>query len=670
MNKLFKRTTAFVLMVCLLCALAVPAVYAAPAEVSDDGSYVYDFLAVNDINSYWWMNGKTKMAFGGTRAFPCSNSVEGSTFEKYYEDGEFNWCYPAIPGTKTGLDTIANATSGAASQWATDSLLFKASTAENIAWFMLKIKAPEVGTYNLSITHKTANNSCARYTKVQIVPAWELPAYEDFDAAAHNAQVDAIVASGNNMLPGVLDCDMNKSVSGEVTDMGNITLSDVSAEDYYVIFSIDLSKSDTTGGVRLYLQSLKLTPATVSVDADTDYYAFGRPEGKVTIDGGVETVAAEYEAGTRNVKIVGYHEEITKIDIDKGGIYAGFTIWNAPSPGVLHQKWLAFQFRAPGTGDYTTTLETYAVTAEKSGSNFHVYLLNADSIVDGNYEAAMTEANLICTSELSVSALNVALGKQTYEAGKEYVLILQPSAKADSATQANNYYLTGLDFVEIPAPAAAIGATEYLTVAEAVAAAKTGDTIKLTADFIGNINVPAGVSIDLNGNTWTVSEYIATNASEYVFDSVGTGALNAGNVELYGDNNGKLPLATADNTYTFADYDLNVDNYEAVGNKTRFWFKLDLADADLDKIAAGNTGLTIGVELAWGEESLVVTFAQGGDEAAFAAAWAAAYKANKNIWLYVDIAGLADLENDLTVKPVLNSADSTLYTGSIVYTVG
>ena len=88
------------------------------------------------------------------------------------------------------------------------------------------------------------------------------------------------------------------------------------------------------------------------------------------------------------------------------------------------------------------------------------------------------------------------------------------------------------------------------------------------------------------------------------------------------------------------------------------------------QIAAGNTGLTIGVELAWEGGSLDVTFAEGEDEAAFAAAWAAAYKQNKNIWLYVDIAGLTGLESDLTVKPVLNSADSTLYTGSIVYTVG
>ena len=675
MNKLMKRTVAFVLMVCLLTALAVPAVLAAPAVPEADGSYVIDFACADGYefmadpgNDKPWVprvftpkSAYTKpdgTSVSAIASIPCSNKTGLDLWEEEYEAGTFDFGYDAAACKEQGAFQFQVVTIDEEEYTV---VLYKDGTAGDgkVGWGALKIKAPVVGTYDVELTYITQGTGGTTSSRNFLIPASKI------GAETAMADIGAIVSATDSKYElGTVDYSVGK-VADNVADLGTMVNDDPAEEEFYFVFA---TNDDAR---RVYLQKLTLTPSAVSVNADTDYYAFGRPEGKVTIDGGIETVAAEYAAGTRNLKIVGYHEGITKIDIEKTRIYAGYSIWNAPSAGVIHQKWMAFQFRAPGTGDYTTTIETGAASAEKSGSDFHVYLLNADSVVDGNYEAAMTEANLICTSELSVSALNVALGKQTYEAGEEYVLILQPSEKADSATQAANYYLVGLDFVEIPAPAAAIGATEYLSVAEAVAAAKAGDTIKLLADHLGNIDVPAGVAIDLNGNTWTVSEYVATSDNEYVFDSVGTGALKAGNVEFYGDNNGQLALAT-DGGYSFADYELSVDanDYQAMGSKTRFWFKLDLADADLDKIAAGETGLTIGVELAWGEESLVVTFDNGEGEEAFAAAWAAAYKAGQNVWLYADITGLTGLESDLTVKPVLNSAGSALSNGTITYTVG
>ena len=154
-------------------------------------------------------------------------------------------------------------------------------------------------------------------------------------------------------------------------------------------------------------------------------------------------------------------------------------------------------------------------------------------------------------------------------------------------------------------------------------------------------------------------------------DSVGTGSLVAQSVKVYGDNGKALPLAT-DKGYSFAEYELtvNANDYEAVGSKTRFWFKLDLEDAAAyDLIATGETGMTIGVELSVGDEVLAVTFDNGQGAEAFAAAWAAAAKNNDAIWLYADISGLANISN-MTVKPILQSADSTLFAGSITYTVG
>ena len=186
---------------------------------------------------------------------------------------------------------------------------------------------------------------------------------------------------------------------------------------------------------------------------------------------------------------------------------------------------------------------------------------------------------------------------------------------------------------------------------------------------MGNIDLPAGVSLDLNGNAWTVSSAITTNAAETIIDSKGTGKLITKQVDLFGSNGNALPLQTAANTYALAAYELTVieNDYEIVGEATRFWFKLDMDDAALDLIAAGNTGLTIGMELNWGDETLVVTFDDGNGAEAFAAGWAAAMKEGTNVWLFVDIVSVETLTENLIVKPVLQTGDSALHNGTIVY---
>lgn len=81
---------------------------------------------------------------------------------------------------------------------------------------------------------------------------------------------------------------------------------------------------------------------------------------------------------------------------------------------------------------------------------------------------------------------------------------------------------------------AKIGETEYATLAEAIAAAKDGETVTLLADITSvgaPVTVPAGVTatLDLNGHTLKVSKYtlkkdqVLVEGHLTLTDSVGTG---------------------------------------------------------------------------------------------------------------------------------------------------
>lgn len=681
----FKRIVAVVLSVCMVGVLALSAT-AAPIAPAADGSYTYSFV---DALTLERSNGSKVSTFGAdSAAIPESNNVAQGMWNDYYEDGTLNWSYPQIPGTGGSSDKTAGSVvynNGGVSgnytsfQFKDGALLFKATTVENMAWWILKIKAPAVGTYDVSITHNTANNSGARHTKVQIIPAFDLPDADNYDAAAHNANIDAIVAAGTGMLSGTLDCDMNKTATGEVTNMGSVTLTDVNADEYFVIFSTDLSKSDAAGGVRTYLQSLKFTP--VAETANGEVYSLNRTATGAAAN--LMDIGDKYASGASNWTVANRHGSVSNFNMDYTKLTAGYTMYGVAG-GVTTQKWVALKLKAPVAGKYELVVNSGTVngnTDSRSGTPMNAYLIDA-STIENNYqstlEALITEDNLIGYYEYGRGNLRGSYGLVDLDA-EEYILILQAANTVTATTKwttdydhANNFYITS---IELNGSSAMIGDTAYATIADAAEAAQSGDVIKLLKDYVGAIDLPAGVALDLNGYTWTVNSITTTNASESIIDSAGGGKLVAKEIDLFGNNAKVLPLATRANTYALAEYELTVvaNDYEqspANPAATRFWFKLNMDRNYLNEIADGETGLTIGVNLSWGgAEDLAVTFDNGNGAEAFAAAWAAAARDGSNVWLYVDITGVSGLTNDLVVTPVLQVSNSALNNGSLVYEV-
>ncbi len=675
MKRTMKRIVSAMLTLCMLFALAIPAMAFEPAEPTADGSYVYDFEAAMALERN---NGAKTSTYGAENAsVPESNTIAQSMWNDYYEDGSLNWSYPQVPNTngngKTDKSVALNTTSGAMQFYGGDHLLVKFGTDETVAWAILKIKAPKVGVYNVAVEHKTGSNGGVKEGKIHILPAFDLPDAENYDAAAHNAQIDAIVAGGEYALGGTLDCDNNGTASNVVTVMGSVALDAVNAEEYFVIFSADLSKSDTTNGIRMYLQNLTLTPAEEAA-VSAGNYSLTNATGISMANGSIEEVAAQYAAGSRDVKVVGLHSGITKADIGSQMFNFGYTMYSAKDP-----KWVALQVRIPADGSYNVAVNSgtaNGTTDPRTGAPMGAYLVKASEVSGTDYAALITEDNKIGSAAFGTGNTRGDYGVHALEKG-EYILVLQAencaSGKwtAAEGDHANNFYLKSLEFNP---KGAEINGVVYDTVAAAIAVAQEADTVKLMKDYVGDIDLPAGVSLDLNGYDWTVSEYVASNAYEYIFDNTTEGVLKVGSMTLYGDNNGFMPLydETAGG-YRFYMLSISVTetDYETVGDATRFWFKVDFMQYDaIELIKSGKSGLTFGVDVTCGEQTLDVTFDSGAGTEAFAAAWATAYETGTNVWLYADISGLDALTETLTVTPTVEIAGNDLSGGSLVKNVG
>ena len=158
-----------------------------------------------------------------------------------------------------------------------------------------------------------------------------------------------------------------------------------------------------------------------------------------------------------------------------------------------------------------------------------------------------------------------------------------------------------------------VNGTAYNTVEEALAAASAGDTITLQKDMsAGQIIVPKGVTLNLNGFALTADMFIVFN-----------GAVTGGEIvveqnlmKIIGDNNGNLPVWNADKAcYTFASVkyqqmmqvapDLSYANYIFVPN-------LDAATTAMLANGGADNGISVKVLLNWnnGQSQQIYTFSE------------------------------------------------------------
>lgn len=262
-------------------------------------------------------------------------------------------------------------------------------------------------------------------------------------------------------------------------------------------------------------------------------------------------------------------------------------------------------------------------------------------------------------------------------AEEEYVVVFKVEVGGAGAAGNTYLYLTGLKFEQqaVANNAATIGETGYPTVKAALNAAEAGETVKLLADCaIADLKNPL-CNIDLNGKTLTVYGDMTTVAAVSDSSEGNTGILKVtGKMNLAGDQ-AQLPLYdAAAGGYGLYSFAWGEDNQsEAVANNAnarKFWFQLFFDNTKAYAlIASGTSGLSIGIDMKWGEGedgSASCVFVDKTDKtaAAFAAGWGAFMQTAENPWLYVTVQNAVE---GMTVTPVIEANGAQVACASIAY---
>jgi endonuclease I len=199
------------------------------------------------------------------------------------------------------------------------------------------------------------------------------------------------------------------------------------------------------------------------------------------------------------------------------------------------------------------------------------------------------------------------------------------------------------------------GAASSLT--DALDNASSGDTVKLVADMSAEIELNEGVTLDLNGYTFTgyIAGGIITDSTDgqgcIVNDNPPVSTLPAGRMVLKDGNDWRI-----------FGYTMEAGNVpvEAAGSAVYFWFDVSFNNPDAYKvIATGNSGFTVGAVFTWngGKE----TPAELGSNLLIAE-WARDMQISTDYSFYVKVVGLnaAAESGDLIVRPTISAADETL----------
>ena len=175
-----------------------------------------------------------------------------------------------------------------------------------------------------------------------------------------------------------------------------------------------------------------------------------------------------------------------------------------------------------------------------SGDASSVFVTNSGY----NVEFAVTGGTFktkIGANDVDALAGAITGGKFTEVAKEETKDILVKAGSMIGGTEVDGYY----GVVEDPNVVALIGNMEYGTVSEALAAAKSGDTVKLINDSTEDmIIVWNGVTLDLNGCTLTVNNYLMNFANIIDGEDGGEGLLvfNGPDSQLVINANAFLPV--------------------------------------------------------------------------------------------------------------------------------
>ncbi len=214
---------------------------------------------------------------------------------------------------------------------------------------------------------------------------------------------------------------------------------------------------------------------------------------------------------------------------------------------------------------------------------------------------------------------------------------------------------TPIDVVQV----ASVGDDVYASLDEAFAAA-AGEQVALVADLTaGDVVVPAGAVLNLNGYKLTADTFDSTAAGAKIIDTTGGEGLLVVKGECeFAPNNAQLPIEdkTAGGFRFFA---VTVKSVAVTGKNStspKYWFQVKFENFEkVDALIAAGSELDIKVLLDVDGTSAVATADRN-----FLTKWVETYKANNGIYITAQI---ADTEGKTVVATPAIGANGVDITG-------
>lgn len=548
-------------------------------------------------------------------------------------------------------------------------------------YIALRIKAPGTGVYNATVNYGTRDRGAT---------AGEIYIWEATQDAYTTTEIDALIKTNQTLSPvatGLNFCNSSYTVGNTAEFSYEFT----SNKEYVIAFKATAVSSIVAGHYSILLHSLALTPVAPAVaeikspeGAEINFTGYANSS---TLYSNKAAMDAAYAAGAAwNFEMC----ENPAYYFEGGRSYfkdavAGVEQWMGTA------GFLALRIKSPVSGEYDVTLSHGTSTRGATGGEFHLIPAPNAAYTDAEIEELMANSTAVATTNFTGGTItnnNLVYGdvktlesfRYTFTAGQEYLLIAKVTEGTALSTAAGgtaNYGYLYMSGIELTPVVSYKSAGKYDTLRAAIKAAEEaneGATVTMLADA-ELVNLGVTCNIDLNGKTLTVYGDMTTVATVSDSSKGNTGILKViGDMILAGDQ-AQLPLydavAGGYGLYSFAWGKNNQS--EAVANNAnarKFWFQLSFDNAKAYAlIASGTSGLSIGIDMKWGDgedDCASCVFVDKTDKtaAAFAAGWGAFMQTAENPWLYVTVQNAVE---GMTVTPVIEANGAQVACASIAY---
>ena len=410
-----------------------------PKEPVDKAVYDMDLVSMdpnfNDKGFTNWYS-KTEDGKGILRVY--------QKISEMYAAGQLNWKYETMSATATRFNCRENHT-----QVKVDT---NYSEREN-AWNAIRILAPGAGTYDVRLYSDELSSIIA---DIYLIPART-------GIAMSNEQIEAAMTSENLLVANTMIDGKGTFYFGEYT---------FGAEyEYVMVFKFNRGKKMYFNNIQMTKDGLvadtevKKLPSYNGVVYDFDigdkYTGILQPLGEYRYDAPTpkeagyaspyEQMKSFWNSGKINWKWIAASEDLAEYD-DNMDQYPGEYIRFYQDTGMyVYSKpnsWVAFQIKSPGSGDFTLTMN-HAV-APNDGT-VAVYILPADTPLDGIWDAT-DPSNRV--GKVLLTKPDGSAGKEdghesfvgywNFEAGKEYILVLEAYAASQFSATLSNMNITNI----------------------------------------------------------------------------------------------------------------------------------------------------------------------------------------------------------------------------------